>query len=53
MFRNSYLHTLDHTTMPLFDGTTYVVTGDIPLMWLRDSSAQVQTAAVNKKYIIN
>ena len=44
MFENCYPNTLDTTVFP---GTferkpdTYVVTGDIDAMWLRDSSAQV------------
>lgn len=41
IFQKAYPYTLQHTTFPLFDGTTYVITGDIPLMWQRDSSAQV------------
>lgn len=41
IFENSYAFTLEQTTFPLSDGTTYVITGDIELMWLRDSSAQV------------
>jgi hypothetical protein len=41
IFDNSYAFTLEQTTFPLSDGTTYVITGDIELMWLRDSSAQV------------
>ena len=41
MFENCYPNTLDTTVH--FNGTddTFVVTGDIPAMWLRDSSAQV------------
>ena len=45
MFSNCYPNTLDTTVHPVEteDGTpdTYVYTGDIPAMWLRDSGAQV------------
>lgn len=41
-FKNCYLSTLATTTSLLEDGTTFVLTGDIPAMWLRDSSAQVK-----------
>ncbi len=42
MFRQCYPNTLETTTQLLEDGTTFVFMGDIPAMWLRDSSAQVQ-----------
>lgn len=41
MFEHCYPNTLSTTTTLLDDNTTYVITGDIDLMWLRDSSAQV------------
>ncbi|HEX4757646.1 MAG TPA: glycoside hydrolase family 125 protein [Terracidiphilus sp.] len=44
IFANCFPNTLDTTVFPgTFDGKpdTYVVTGDIDAMWLRDSSAQV------------
>lgn len=42
IFKNCYLSTMATTTSLLDDGTTFVVTGDIAAMWLRDSSAQVK-----------
>ena len=41
MFTKCYPNTLETTTSVLHDNTVYVITGDIPLMWMRDSSAQV------------
>lgn len=42
LFQQCYPNTLETTTQLLDDGTTFVFTGDIPAMWLRDSSAQVR-----------
>lgn len=42
MFRKCFFNTLETTTEILNDETTFVFTGDIPAMWLRDSSAQVR-----------
>lgn len=42
LFKNGYSNTLDTTVERMEDGTTFVITGDIPAMWLRDSSAQVR-----------
>ena len=42
IFLNCYTNTLNHAVTRLEDGTVYVVTGDIPAMWLRDSSAQMR-----------
>lgn len=42
MFRKCYSDTLDKTVERLDDETTFVITGDIPAMWLRDSSAQLR-----------
>ncbi|NYE19081.1 glycoside hydrolase family 125 protein [Microbacterium immunditiarum] len=41
VFRRCYLDTLDRTIRMLPDGSVFVVTGDIPAMWLRDSTAQL------------
>lgn len=42
LFDNCYSNTLQKTVERLEDGTTYVITGDIPAMWLRDSTAQMR-----------
>lgn len=42
MFKQCFVNTLQTTTVMPDDGTAYVITGDIPAMWLRDSSAQVR-----------
>lgn len=42
MFENCFTNTLDTTVKKMDDGTTYVITGDIPAMWLRDSVCQLR-----------
>lgn len=41
MFKATYLNTIE-TTVKLDENGAFVITGDIPAMWLRDSSAQVR-----------
>ena len=41
-FKRSYGDTLKRTMAENPDGTVHVITGDIPAMWLRDSTAQVR-----------
>lgn len=41
LFNNCFPNTLETTTKLLEDGTTFVITGDIPACWLRDSVEQV------------
>lgn len=41
MFRQCYLNTIETTVETCDDGGVFVKTGDIPAMWLRDSSVQV------------
>lgn len=41
LFKNCFPNTLQTTTKLLGDGTTFVITGDIPASWLRDSVEQV------------
>lgn len=42
MFENCFGDTLTKTTKYLDDGTVFLVTGDIPAMWLRDSTLQLR-----------
>jgi len=42
MFRNCYTNTYLTTMERLQDDTTFIITGDIPAMWLRDSTSQVR-----------
>ena len=42
VFERCYTDTLDNTVAILEDGSTFVLTGDIPAMWLRDSTAQLR-----------
>lgn len=42
VFANCYRDTLEKTITLKEDGTAYVITGDIPAMWLRDSAAQLR-----------
>lgn len=42
MFAQCFVNTYSTTLKQLDDGTTFVITGDIPAMWLRDSAAQVR-----------
>lgn len=41
LYRNCYPNTLETATEFTEDGTVFVLTGDIPAMWLRDSTAEV------------
>lgn len=40
-FINCFYNTINTTTEMLDDGSVFIFTGDIPAMWLRDSSSQV------------
>lgn len=42
VFEKCFTNTLDKTMTKLEDGTVFILTGDIPAMWLRDSAAQVK-----------
>jgi len=42
LFENCIVNTYETTIRQQEDGTTFVITGDIPAMWLRDSAAQVR-----------
>lgn len=49
VFENVFSNTLETTVKYKEDETTYVLTGDIPAMWLRDSTAQVRPYLVLAK----
>lgn len=40
--KQCFLNTIETTVKELDDGTNFVITGDIPAMWLRDSAAQLK-----------
>jgi uncharacterized protein len=42
MFANTFSNTWTTTLQQQNDGSVFVITGDIPAMWLRDSAAQVR-----------
>ena len=41
LYKNCYPNTLETATEIMDDGSVFVLTGDIPAMWLRDSTAEV------------
>ena len=49
IFEKAYTNTLDEAVKILDDGTTFVLTGDIPAMWLRDSTAQLKPYILQAK----
>lgn len=48
-FNAAFANTLTTTVKKQTDGTTFLLTGDIPAMWLRDSTAQVRPYLVIAK----
>ena len=42
MFTDTFANTFSTTLKPEADGSVFVITGDIPAMWLRDSASQVR-----------
>ena len=41
IFYNCFINTIE-TTVSIDDNDTFVITGDIPAMWLRDSTSQIE-----------
>lgn len=42
LIKQCFLNTIETTVRQLDDGSYFVITGDIPAMWLRDSAAQIR-----------
>lgn len=42
LVKQCFLNTIETTVQELEDGSYFVITGDIPAMWLRDSAAQLK-----------
>lgn len=42
LIKQCFLNTIETTVQQLEDGSYFVITGDIPAMWLRDSAAQIR-----------
>lgn len=49
VFKNCFTNTIKTTVEYLPDGTVFMVTGDIPAMWLRDSAAQIRPYLLTAK----
>lgn len=41
MYKRCYVNTIETAAVPMDDGSYFILTGDIPAMWLRDSTAEV------------
>ncbi len=41
MYKKCYVNTIETAAVPMDDGSYFILTGDIPAMWLRDSTAEV------------
>ncbi len=46
LYENGLINTFQTTLNPKADGRTFVITGDIPAMWLRDSAAQMRNLLI-------
>ena len=49
IFKNCYTNTLNTAVHSMENDTVYVVTGDIPAMWLRDSAASLRPYLIPAK----